>query len=106
MTKQRISAAVAVVCLFGAISLRAQSGPGGDANSDANAAASATVVPRLIKFSAEINPQITQITQNKDNESGKNPLPTVLGGVFSLYELQEGGTPLWSESQKVRMDEQ
>jgi len=25
---------------------------------------------------------------------------------FSLYEVQEGGSPLWSESQKVRTDDQ
>ena len=25
---------------------------------------------------------------------------------FGIYELQEGGTPLWSETQKVAVDEQ
>ena len=106
MTKQRISAAVAVVCLCCAISLRAQSGPEGESNSDANGAASATVVPRLIKFSGEINPQIAQITQNKDNENGKSQSATRIAVTFSLYELQEGGSSLWSESQKVQLDEQ
>jgi len=64
--------------------------------------ASASVVPRLIRFSGAINPQIAQ----NERESGKNQLPTVVGVTFSLYELQEGGSPLWSESQKVRLDEQ
>jgi hypothetical protein len=30
----------------------------------------------------------------------------VIGMMFSLYELQEGGTPLWSESQNVQLDSQ
>src|SRR5208282_2823469 len=99
MTSQRISVAVAVVCLLGAFSLRAHSGPRGDSNSDA----SASVVPRLIKFSGEINPQITQ---NNDNENGKSRSATPTAVTFSLYEVQEGGSPLWSESQKVQLDEQ
>ncbi len=80
-----------VACLFCAISLRSQQ---------------SGVVPRVIKFSGGINPQITQITPAKDNESGKNSLPTTVGVTFSLYELQEGGSPLWSEAQKVQVDEQ
>ena len=96
MTKHRISAAVAVVCLVGAVSLRAQSRSG----------SGASVVPRLIKFSGAINPQIAQIPQTKENENGKNQLPTTVGLTFSLYELQEGGGPLWSELQKVRLDDQ
>ncbi|MGO9273630.1 MAG: hypothetical protein ACLQOO_25895 [Terriglobia bacterium] len=94
MRRQRLPLWIAAVCLFGTVSLQAQSSP------------NASVVPRLIKFSGEINPQITQITQNKDNESGKNQSPTAVGVTFSLYELQEGGGPLWSESQKVRVDDQ
>src|SRR5208282_2380834 len=106
MTRQRVSVWISVVCFLGTVSLRAQSSPGVDSNSDANAVASTSVVPRLIKFSGAINPQITQIAQTKEDESGKNSLPTVVGVTFSLYELQEGGSPLWSESQKVRLDEQ
>ncbi len=88
--------------VFVAISLRAQWGPGGDSNSGG----SASVVPRLIKFSGEVNPQIAEITQNKDNESGKSQSATPITVTFSLYELQEGGSPLWSEAQKVQLDEQ
>ncbi len=102
MTKRRISATCVVVCLLGSASLRAQSG----AASDANSGASASVVPRLIKFGGAINPQMAQIAQIKGNETGKNQLSTVVGVTFSLYELQEGGNPLWSESHKVQVDEQ
>src|SRR5208282_2593106 len=87
MTKQR-SWAGAFVCLFCAVSLWAQQ---------------PSAVPRLIKFSGGINPPMAQ---TKDTESGKNALPTVVGVTFSLYELQEGGSPLWLESQKVQLDEQ
>jgi len=102
MRKQRVSVWLAVVCLFGAVSLPAQSG----SESDPNSGPSANGVPRLIKFSGAINPQITQIAQSKENESGKNPLPTMVEVTFSLYELQEGGSPLWSEGQKVQVGEQ
>ena len=99
MTNERVSVWVAAVCLLATVNLRAQSGSGGNASSGV----SASVVPRLIQFSGAINPQIAQ---SKDNESAKNPLPTAVGVTFSLYELQEGGSPLWSESQNVQVDEQ
>ncbi|MGO9274255.1 MAG: hypothetical protein ACLQOO_29135, partial [Terriglobia bacterium] len=102
MTKHRISAAVTVVCLFGAVSLRAQSGSASGANSGAGA----SVVPRLIKFTGEMNPQISQIKQTKESEDAKSQSPAVVGLSFSLFELREGGSPLWSESQKVQVDEQ
>jgi trimeric autotransporter adhesin len=62
-----------------------------------------TNVPRLIKFSGEVNPQIAQ---NKDNESGKSQTATQISLTFSLYELQEGGSPLWTETQSVQLDSQ
>ncbi|MGO9268893.1 MAG: hypothetical protein ACLQOO_01295, partial [Terriglobia bacterium] len=101
MTRLRISAGVAL-CVLWAVGLRAQSGAAGDANSGT----SASVVPRLIKFSGEINPQISQIKQIKESEDGKSQPLTVVGLSFSLYELQEGGSPLWSETQKVQLDGQ
>jgi hypothetical protein len=90
------------------LGLEAQQSDSSASNSTSLPASSQTeagTVPRLIKFSGAINPQITQITQVKESEGGKNPLPTVLGVTFSLYELQEGGIPLWSESQNVQVDE-
>ena len=97
MTKQRIALWIAVVCLLGTAGttrLRAQSG------------LNASVVPRLIKFSGEVNPQISHIKQIRESEDGKSQSPAVVGLSFSLYELQEGGGPLWSESQKVQLDDQ
>ncbi len=70
------------------------------------AAPSVGSVPRLIKFSGEINPEITPITPTKKNESGRDQSTTLVTLSFSLYELQEGGSPLWSESQNVRVDDQ
>jgi trimeric autotransporter adhesin len=100
MTKRRISAVVTVACLLCAAGLRAQSAPAAGSASDA------TVVPRVIKYSGAINPQsVPQIAQSKENEGGKSPLPAVVSFTFSLYELQEGGGPLWSETQKVQVDE-
>jgi len=91
-----------VLCLLGAHSLHGQSA----SSTDVNESAGVSVVPRLIKFSGQLNPQITQIAQNKNNESGKSQPAATLATVFSLYELQEGGSPLWSESQKVQLDDQ
>ena len=99
------SAWCGVVCLLVAVNLRAQLPSAGDANGSSNGA-SASAVPRLIKFTGEINPQIAQMTQSKDNEDGKGQLATAIRLTFSLYELQEGGSPLWSESQKVQLDDQ
>lgn len=59
----------------------------------ATAASSAgTVVPRLVQFSGTVTAL-----------SGKPAAGTVTV-TFSLYELQEGGAPLWSETQSVAAD--
>jgi hypothetical protein len=60
-------------------------------------------VPPLIKFSGVINPQVTQIAQNGTAKAGAS---TAIGVTFSLYQLEEGGAPLWVESQKVELDNQ
>ncbi|MGO9273952.1 MAG: hypothetical protein ACLQOO_27555 [Terriglobia bacterium] len=88
MKLRQVRAWALIGCLFCAASLRSQQ---------------SGIVPRLIKFGGEINPQTTQI---KGSESATNPSPTVVGVTFSLYQLQEGGNSLWSESQKVAVDEQ
>jgi hypothetical protein len=56
--------------------------------------ASASVVPRLIQFSGIV----------KDAE-GKPPTGS-LEITFSLYQFQEGGTPLWVETQTAHLDSQ
>ena len=53
-------------------------------------------VPRIIKFSGTINPA---------GGAGNSGRKTSVGLTFSFYELQEGGSPLWSESQEVQLDE-
>ena len=62
------------------------------AQSAAPSSASAQV-PRLIRFSASAK-----------DESGK-PLTGTLGITFSIYKDQDGGAPLWMETQNVRADE-
>ncbi|MGD0361516.1 MAG: hypothetical protein ABSC93_11635 [Bryobacteraceae bacterium] len=54
------------------------------------AANPATSVPRLVKFTGTLT------------EAGGKPLSGVVGVTFSLYEDQEGGVPLWSETQNVQ----
>jgi hypothetical protein len=67
---------------------------------DAPVAAAASVVPPLIKFNGVI---AAPGTTTRTGEAGSTRQVTA---TFSLYELQEGGSPLWSESQKVQLDEQ
>ena len=101
MTRQRIPVCLAVICLLSGGTLRSQAGPTSGA-AEANTAASASVVPRLIKFGGQIDPQIAQITQNEAEKNRRSALEVT----FSLYELQDGGSPLWSELQKVQLDGQ
>jgi hypothetical protein len=65
---------------------------------------STATVPHLIQFSGVLNPQANpQITQMG---SGKAGAPATIAVTFSLYQWQEGGAPLWVESQQVALDEQ
>lgn len=64
------------------------------------ATASATVVPPLIRFNGTM---VTPETQGRASGADSSRL---VAAAFSLYELQEGGSPLWSESQNVELDEQ
>jgi hypothetical protein len=50
----------------------------------------ATAVPRLVKFSGTLT------------DGGGKPLTGIVGVTFSLYEGQEGGSPIWMETQNVQ----
>ena len=120
MARQRSWAWVVVVCVFCALNLRAQqsgSGSGSsagaavDSTPSSGVAATPGAVPHLIKFSGVINPQIAdqiaeKTAQMTPNEAAKNTATGPIGVTFSLYALQEGGSPLWSESQQVQLDSQ
>ncbi len=57
------------------------------------AAHSSVTVPRLIKFSGVM-------------KDGKGDAMSGIAGVtFAIYAEQEGGAPLWMETQNVQMDE-
>lgn len=57
-----------------------------------NAGPASAQVPRLIKFSG--------LAQDETHK----PVSGVVGITFSLYKDQEGGSPLWMETQNVRSD--
>ncbi len=63
------------------------------------APAFSTVVPPLVKFNGVM---ALPGTPNRASDSVSMGMVTA---VFSLYEMPEGGTPLWSETQKVQLDE-
>jgi len=56
------------------------------------ASGSATVVPQLIKFSG-----VAKATNGQ-------PLTGLVGITFALYSEQQGGAPLWLETQNVQLD--
>ena len=58
----------------------------------AQEAVSDSVVPHLIQFSGIVK-----------DAAGK-PLTGPVGLTFSLYQFQEGGSPLWAETQTVQVD--
>src|SRR5262252_4002693 len=57
-------------------------------------AGASTTVPRLIKFNGVLKGVANQ------------PQAGVAAVNFALYELQEGGFPLWTELQRINLDEQ
>ena len=58
-----------------------------------NSSLVSTQIPRVIKFSG--------VAQNET----RKPVTGVVGVTFSLYKDQQGGSPLWAETQNVRADE-
>jgi hypothetical protein len=57
-----------------------------------NSSPTSTQVPRLIRFSGVAL------------DETHNPMTGVLGFTFSLYEDQQGGSPLWVETQSIQVD--
>ena len=57
-----------------------------------NSTLASTQVPRLIKFSG--------VAQDETHK----PVTGVVGVTFSLYKDQQGGSPLWVETQNVQAD--
>jgi hypothetical protein len=93
MKPSPISTALLVVSLFLAPAVLAQS-PGSANQSAASpaASASATEVPRLIKFSGTLL------------DAQDRPLAGPVGVTFALHAQQTGGAPLWLETQNVTPD--
>ncbi len=83
MFRTKLYAGVWILLICSAVSLSAQ---------QAALTAANTVVPPLVKFSgvlADVN---------------NRPLTGTVGVTFSLYKDQEGGAPLWMETQNVTLD--
>lgn len=100
MKKTRLGACVAVSLLLWGLNLQAQQSDSADSTSgtavppaSTPSEASAGTVPRLVHFSGVVKPA----------GSGKAAAVSL---TFSLYQEQEGGNPLWVETQNVQVDEQ
>ena len=95
--KLRSSSAVVFGFLALALSAVAQtsspnSNPVNSTAVDSATASASDLVPRLIRFSGTAK-----------DETGK-PLTGVLGVTFALYKDEQGGAPLWLETQNVQAD--
>ncbi len=55
-------------------------------------AKTAAAVPRLVRFNGTLS------------DGGGKPLSGAVGVTFALYEEEQGGTPLWMETQNVQAD--
>ncbi|MBV9303037.1 MAG: hypothetical protein JOY62_09000 [Acidobacteriaceae bacterium] len=89
----------AVTCAIGLVLLLAGLGRGQGATTTQSitppdTAASGTAVPRLIRFSGSV--------MDSAARAGSRQIYLM----FSLYELQEGGSPLWAEAQTAQLDAQ
>jgi hypothetical protein len=101
MKQSRVWAWIVLALLLNVLLLQAQqsdsagstSGPA-VAPTSSSSQASAGTVPRLVQFNGVIT-----------DPTGKAASGTVTA-TFSLYVLQEGGTPLWSETQSLPLDSQ
>jgi hypothetical protein len=95
MRREHIFAWAVVVCLLGGLGLQAQqsdSSTSDNTNLSPSSQPAAGTVPRLIKFTGAVK-----------DLTGKVPTGAV-GLTFSLYELPEGGSPLWVETQSLTLD--
>jgi hypothetical protein len=92
MKLSSIAIGLVVVCLFFVPAVHAQAQSSGNQNNAS--AASAAVVPQLIKFSGTLLD-----AQSKPIATGP------VGVTFALYAEQTGGASLWLETQNVRPDE-
>ncbi len=95
MCRKCILAGAVVVCLLCGLGLQAQqsdSSASDNTNLPASSQPAAGTVPRLIKFTGAVK-----------DLTGKVPTG-VVGLTFSFYELPEGGSPLWVETQSLPLD--
>src|ERR1700761_4829255 len=91
MTKRSVAVSVAAVLMVCGATV--QAGAQTTEARDVSAApASATSVPRLVQFNGTLK------------DSAARPVSGVSSVTFAIYAEQDGGSPLWSETQNVLAD--
>jgi len=91
-SRQRWLLAAATLVLVGGVST--QPAVGRPQSQDSTSQAAETVVPRLVRFNGAVR------------DSAGKPATGEVTLTFALYEEQEGGNPLWTEAQKLQLDDQ
>lgn len=88
MTYRSIKVGLSLIAVLCSLSLAAiaQDGSGGTSN----LSSSTNAVPRIVNYSGVLN------------DANGQPLTTLSNVTFALYQNQEGGTALWTETQNVQ----
>jgi hypothetical protein len=90
--KIRVASVVLAILYTGLFAVAQETAPNTSTPSALVAASTSSPVPRLVRFASVA----------KDTES--KPLTAITGITFLLYKDQEGGAPLWMETQNVQPD--
>jgi len=92
-TRARLLSSIALLLVsFAGYALAQAPGIAASESRPARVSATTKIVPRLIKFSGTLL-----------DAEGK-PRPGTTGLTFALYKDQQGGSPLWLETQNVTFD--
>src|SRR5712691_6714872 len=114
MKRAWIGAWVGVVCLLCVCGVQAQQRPVSDEEASRQGRGLVSAVPespsRTAQTPSEVVPtlavpRLIKLAGSLKDAQGK-PLSNTVGVTFAIYKEQEGGAPLWLETQNVPLDEQ
>src|SRR5712691_3728695 len=114
MKRAWIGAWVGVVCLLCVCGVQAQQRPVSDEEASRQGRGLVSAVPESPSRTAQAPselvptlavPRLIKLAGTLKDAQGK-PLSNTVGVTFAIYKEQEGGAPLWMETQNVELDEQ
>jgi hypothetical protein len=104
-----LGAVLILTALPGRMTAQQNNAPATPGSSSAPASGS-SVVPQIIEFNGQFSGQFSGQPGGQSNETQGGGAASVPAGtisiMFTLYENEQGGTALWSETQNVQVDAQ